>query len=182
MKGYYAWGPIQGSGTLSYRISARYNNVDLDVFLFDEANARRYFEDAGRDEPFGAGRQAGYLPVAACLEDRNCVDDVVLDPTVKYYLVVDHTDIGPTKQRDEDGREDYEEVRFRYKIWGIDEVSVAEGGESIISRPSAVIDGETSVLPGSGNIGFVRGSASSVAPGLAFATIISLVALLVQRA
>lgn len=117
-RGYYVWGPIEVTTPtpIRYRFGS---NRDVDVFLFDAENYQQYLDDVAREPPFNYG----YSAVRASLDDNIYEERVTLQPGRRYYLVVDHTEVGVAN-----GQNGNLEVRvdFSYSIEGIDLDSLPE--------------------------------------------------------
>jgi len=116
-KGYYSWGPFcAGSAprTVGYVVNT---NQDIDLYIFDQSNFMRYTWDAALPTP----QNTYYQPVNAYLT-TNFESDVFTIPANQcYYLVLDNSDVGPTKGNNGDYSQP---VYFNYAIKG---ANIADG-------------------------------------------------------
>jgi len=97
-QGYYRWGPFcAGSSprTVNYRFRSDRN---IDVYIFDSADFVRYSWDASLIKPLNAY----YSPAFAHLNTNFEIDSFTVPANACYYMVLDNTNVGPTKTRDDD--------------------------------------------------------------------------------
>jgi len=110
-EGYYHWGPFcagQAQRKVGYYVRT---NRDIDLYIFDQPNFNRYTWDSALSTP----QNAYYSPVNAYLTTNFESDSFIVPPGKCYYLVVDHTGVGPTKGNNGV----YERVDFDFAITGI---------------------------------------------------------------
>jgi len=109
-KGYYSWGPFC-AGTNARTVGYYFNsNQDVDLYVFDSVNYARYTWDSALTTP----QNTYYSPVNAYLTTNFESDTFVVPSGQCYYLVLDHTDVGPTKGNNGE----YTNVFFQFGIRG----------------------------------------------------------------
>jgi hypothetical protein len=94
-EGYYHWGPFcadDTARTIGYYVRTT-NGQDIDLYVFDELDFNRYTWDSALSTP----TNAYYAPKQAYLTTNFETDTFVVPAGHCYYLVVDHTGVGPTK-------------------------------------------------------------------------------------
>jgi len=111
--GYYHWGPFCAGETtrqISYYMNS---NRDIDLYIFDTPDFNRYTWDSTLSTP----QNAYYSPVNAYLTTSFEADSFLVPPGKCYYLVIDNTNVGPTKGQNDDGS--FDDVYFNFAIRGV---------------------------------------------------------------
>jgi len=99
-EGYYHWGPFCAGATqrrIEYYINT---DRDMDLYIFDAPDFARYTWDSALSTP----QNAYYSPVNAYLKTNFEHDTFTVPPNKCYHLVVDNTNVGPTKGQGDQGQ------------------------------------------------------------------------------
>jgi len=113
-EGYYHWGPFCAGQTqriVTYYVNTFGQNIDL--YVFDQANFNRYTWDAALSTP----QNAYYYPVTAYLNTYFEHDSFVVPPGQCYHLVLDNSNVGPTKGNGQNGA--FTNIYFEFAISGV---------------------------------------------------------------
>jgi len=111
-EGYYHWGPFCAGAsdrTVSFYIRT---DQDIDIYVFDQPDFNRYTWDSAMATP----QNAYYSPAMAYLTTNFETDSFVVPKTKCYYLVIDNTNVGPTKGNGQNG--EFIPVNFNFGIYG----------------------------------------------------------------
>jgi len=93
-QGYYKWGPFCADSTSSRTVNYRFiTDEAIDMYVFDQADYTRYTWDASIINPLNAY----YSPAYAHLNTQYQVDSFTVPAGQCYYMVLDDTNVGPTK-------------------------------------------------------------------------------------
>jgi len=110
-QGYYRWGPFCAGSTARTVGYYVYLSQDIDLYVFDEPDFNRYTWDAALSTP----QNSYYAPVNAYLTTNFETDTFTVPPGKCYYLVLDNSNVGPTKGN---GNGVFTDVWFQYAITG----------------------------------------------------------------
>jgi len=98
IQGYYYWGPFC-SGATTRTVNYRFrSDRDIDLYVFDAPDFIRYSWDASLIKPLNAY----YQPAFAHLNTNFEIDTFTVPANKCYYMVLDNTNVGATKTRDDD--------------------------------------------------------------------------------
>jgi len=115
-QGYYRWGPFcadaTSSRTVHYRVQTDEN---IDLYVFDSADFVRYTWDASLITPLNAY----YQPAYAHLSTNYQIDTFTVPAGQCYYMVLDNTNVGPTKTQANQNPPYPDTFNIRYSFQGI---------------------------------------------------------------
>jgi len=111
-QGYIHWGPFCAQSTprtINYRFQS---DRDIDLYVFDAGDYTRYTWDASLIKPLNAY----YSPAFAHLNTNFEIDSFTVPANTCYFFVLDNTNVGATKTRDDDqdGVPDTFNIRYSF--------------------------------------------------------------------